>query len=291
MAEETKLKKFIPKNLFEDIDFEYLHKRHYYGLMDDENDLGYWYPEIVPLVQCFTIPETFYYFLDYDEYSLFTKTETDSELEKNQVFYKTAYNLIDKAKERDFELYDRDLFLKSGGFSDKFNFNDAPYIKKGTAVGEILHRFFRILYDSSCVGCPLSTRIVLREFLTTDYDRPSIYNGMKLNTEIRAFYDFDTKELLGLVNYWDYNTMINGLFNEDDLKTFKEVGKEIEEDYKRVSPQLEKLLKESLQNIEIELKGRWSIDFMYLGDNREKPFCLIDMATAETSAYYNLVAK
>lgn len=289
MSEEKKTKKLkkISKDLFKDIDFEYLHKQHYYELMNDENDLSYWYPEIIHLKYCFTIPETFCYPLDYNEYSLFAKTEFDSELEKNRFFYLTAFNLMDKALEWDFNISDRDLFLKSGGFSDKFNFNDVPYIKKGTTAGEILHRFFRLLYDSSCVGCPLSTRIVLREFINTDYNRPSIYNGMKLNTEIRAFYDFDTRDLLGIVNYWDYDTMINGIYDKKDLETFKSVGKEIENDFKRVSPKLEELLKIAL--IDVKLEGRWSIDFMYLGDNREKPFCLIDMATAETSAYYDKI--
>ncbi len=44
--------------------------------------------------------------------------------------------------------------------------------------------------------------IVAREFIPND-DLPTIYNGMPLRTEFRAFVNFTTGELYGTVPYWN----------------------------------------------------------------------------------------
>lgn len=150
-----------------------------------------------------------------------------------------------------------------------------------------------LCYGSMLVGCPLSKDIIVREFVKTSYERPSIYDGMKLNTEFRLFYDFDTKQVITTVNYWDYDTMVSNLHDGVQLgpdgesycydkTTFLSCGKEIEADFDEKRSELEKLAAAFLKNV-AGLFGKWSVDFMWDGTD----YVLIDMAKAESSAYYD----
>ena len=100
--------------------------------------------------------------------------------------------------------------MKSGLFSDKFCFNH-PFLKNGELSEELGQHVLDLCYSSMLVGCPLSKDIIVREFVKTSYERPNIYDGMKLNTEFRLFYDFDEKKVITTVNYWDYDTMVSHL--------------------------------------------------------------------------------
>lgn len=77
---------------------------------------------------------------------------------------------------------------------------------------EIAKRIVNTFYENECLGKPLSTNLVFREFIETGYDRPSIYHGLKLNTEFRIFYDFDGHRFIQGFNYWgDHDPMVEGL--------------------------------------------------------------------------------
>lgn len=201
--------------------------------------------------------------------------------------------ILEKINEKEFTL-SRDLFIKDGKFSNKFNFSSA-YIPNGE-IDTIGKKSMEILYGDMCLHDFPSTDIIIREFVHTTYKRPSIYFGMKLNTEFRVFYNFNKNEIMNIVNYWDYDTMINNLFDKKlqtpegpidifDKTIFLSVGKEIENDYLKLKPKLKNLINDILPNV--NLKGEYSLDFLWDGEK----FRLIDMAIVSQSYYYDKVKK
>lgn len=237
---------------------------------DNENALSKWYPSIK---DNFKTPETLIIPIDSDTLNWL---ESDKYLAYKIEEFKNY--LISYIHKNNFNT-NRKLFLKTGNFSNKFEFTACTI----TDIDDIGKKALDIFYVGMCVSCPSTTEFVIREFIDTDYERPSIYSGMKLNTEFRVFYDFDTNKTILIVNYWDKDTMIHGLeFYPDDLETFMAVTEELEKDYEKLKPQLQKLVNSNMKNVK-GLKGKWSIDFMYDG----KEFWLIDMALAEDSYYYD----
>lgn len=173
--------------------------------------------------------------------------------------------------------------MKSGQFSNKFQFRFA-HLQNGVQ-DDIGERYLNIVYAGMCCGCPLSKDIILREFIHTEYDRPCIYEGMKLNTEFRVFYDFAQDKVMGTVNYWDYDTMARNIYDKSDRERFLAVGRKIEEEYESLKGELEDICKDVLPAA-IGMKGQWSVDFMWTGT----AYALIDMAVAQDSFYYDRIS-
>lgn len=182
------------------------------------------------------------------------------------------------------ELKEHDkIFVKTGVFSGKFDFNNRCLVHKGDNLGE---HFLNIFYDALIVSTAPSREVVFREFIETDNDRPTIYNGMKLNTEFRVFLDFDHNRILGVFNYWDSKTMLRNLRGKD-LETFESVYKDIEEEYDGLVPELINHIKNDCDTEKSKLEGTWSIDFLWDGNK----FWMIDMALAKQSYYYDQVEE
>lgn len=111
---------------------------------------------------------------------------------------------------------------------------------------------------------------------------------MPLHTEYRAFVDFDTDELIGIVPYWDAETMKRRFSQGSDADTA-----DMKHDYIIYCKEEERLRKtfdankdlvcEHLRRLipDVELSGQWSLDIMQNGDD----FWLIDMALAFNSAF------
>lgn len=268
LSVEEKFKQ-IKRNL-DKINFEELLQKRYIDNKNDRNNLSFWYPKIKCLEDVFIIPKTIIFSIPIDIYKILSKDlwskEDDEAVDK-------FVSIID---------LQGNYFVKSGTFSGKFDFDNCCRCNN---IKNIKNNIRRIFYTSNLVGCPLSPEIVIREFINTEYDRPKIYNGLKLNTEFRIFYDFDKNQLLKIINYWDKETMIRGIYDDNDKQTFLSVIDNIEDDFEKESSYLEKLCKSHFSNIN-GLNGQWSIDFMLI---KEHTFALIDMALAETSYYYNKI--
>lgn len=227
-------------------------------------------------------PETIIIPLDIDIIKYLYLGKFDSEINKVITEY-----VLEFLHNNDFNT-DRDLFLKDGKCSFKFDFSK-PFIPKGS-ISSVGDHVVDICYNDICMHDFVSPTVLLREFIHTTYDRPSIYNGMKLNTEFRVFYDFDSNKIMGIVNYWDYDTMVENLKNNsfDDLtdyNTFLSCGKSIENDFSVLKPKLTKLINNIFPHI--NMTGTWSSDFLWDGER----FRLIDMALASQSYYYEKVLK
>ena len=98
------------------------------------------------------------------------------------------------------------VFLKSGTYSDKFDFTHPLVDLKTGNLGDSLYHIF---YNAEIVGAGMTNHLVLREYIPPTKGTPTIYKGMPLRTEIRFFVDFDEGTILGYADYWDPAEMVN----------------------------------------------------------------------------------
>lgn len=235
-----------------------------------ENELSFWYPKTNNIG--FKTPKTIITQFKENEVNLI-KSFKWNELNEDKI-------LNDIIKTNSSLNLNEEMFIRLGISSNKFNF-DSCHINN---INE-LYKKLMIIFDNMIFALEWQKNIelVLREYIKTTYKRDTIYNGMPLNTEFRVFYDFDKKELLGIFNYWEKDTMLDNLTNRDDLLTFANSYNELIDHYNSLVSYLEEEAKLKLPNA--NLSGKWSVDFLYNG----KDFLLIDMAHAECSYYYNKV--
>lgn len=177
---------------------------------------------------------------------------------------------IDKAK---FGLF----FLKNSTFSNKFNAMDCLSYRDRVAASVI-----NINYAALCLGAGGIDEIVIRERIEHDSSStPTIYNGLPFRTEFRVFYDFDRQKVLYTVNYWDYDYVYPNLHDLTDKIVFDYMKDKMQQSFEDNKETVEKLVTEHMTNV--GLTGKWSIDFML---DESGKFWLIDMAVAESSAYW-----
>lgn len=233
----------------------------------DYNQLPYWYDRIR---NYFVTPDTYYFILDYEWFSwLYTDKYTDEKIKEFTEYIKS--NIPERFKNN------LPVFIKTGVFSNKFVFSTC----KIDDIDTIGKNFLDIYYGSMVVGCDASPYFVIREFINTDYERKTIYCGMKLNTEFRVFYDFNSKKVLHVHNYWEFDTMITSLYDKNDFNNFLEETDNINRDFDNLKEGLANYVDNTLKDKNVGLSGQWSLDFMYDGEK----FILIDMALAKNSYY------
>ena len=238
-------------------------------LRSNPNAMSYWLPKFEG--KGFNIPETVIIPLTVDWLDwLFSDNYKP---EKIKEFTEWINKKLD---ETGFDT-DRELFVKTGNFSNKFVFK-FPHLKNTENIGE---QFLNVFYGGMCVGCEECPEICIREFIHTTYERKSIYYGMKLNTEFRVFYDFDRKEIAGIFNYWDRKIMQENLYDKEELKNFNACIDDIESDFEYLKPILAEMTAKNMKSV--ELTGIWSIDFMWDGQK----FWLIDAAIGSQSYYFD----
>lgn len=238
-----------------------------------KNDASYW---LYRTQFCkFNIPYTEVHEIN-DEWLEWLKSDSYSN-EKVNEFGEYLHSLIKGTKLKN----EDKLFIKTGVFSGKFDFNNSCCLLMEGSLGK---QFLNIFYDAMLFNTESSREIVFRHFIETNYNRPSIYNGMKLNTEFRAFIDFNNNTLLDIFNYWDAETMLSNL-SRNDLETFKGIYKDIEYDYAKLKPALANHIKNECDISKSELEGTWSVDFLWDGEK----FWMIDMALGKQSYYYDKI--
>lgn len=167
-------------------------------------------------------------------------------------------------------------FIKTGNFSDKFNFVN-PKLENIDNIGS---QFLNVFYTSMMFDADTSNEIVVREYIEPEKGVKTIYNGMPLHTEYRVFVNIngDDSYIHDVVNYWHPDVM-RGIYNQEDLHTYLDVESELIEKFDKNKDFVgEEILKIS-KNIE-GITGSWSIDVMQNGDD----FYVIDSARMETSA-------
>ncbi|MGT2744603.1 hypothetical protein ACVRW4_04520 [Streptococcus phocae subsp. phocae] len=198
------------------------------------------------------------------------------------------------------------LFIKTGTFSNKFNFKQCQTNREC-----LIDNFIEILYESALCGAGTVTTLIVREYIEEDEDSFYIYNGMPLRNEIRYFVDFDNKKVLGYADYWNEKAMtkligedlnlnesIAESNNTDGLPEYKKQRyTDFKNWYRWHRTRKENTLQETYQNTitfienlvnqDSDFKGRWSIDIMPCKDK----FYFIDAALMDQSALVDLMIK
>lgn len=258
----------------------------------NENSMGNWLPALVDALQgkyFFKIPATTIAKIPIPLLQL-TRTDygmlTSTTMEIVNRFCQVVFNL-NKNKE---------YFIKTGTYSSKFDFRNA-HIQEGKEVMEIgeylLYIHFQALQmasplnQPSIYGVSTTNEWVVREFIKDVESNPSIYKGLPLHTEYRAFVDFDTKEILGITPYWEPETMKKRFSKSDDSSSphqkhdyiiYLAHEKTLMGRYEKNKELVMKHLDDLVKNV--ELRGQWSVDIMQNGED----FYIIDMALACNSA-------
>lgn len=263
------------------------------------NSIGYWFPALEKAVMgqdFFKIPETKIVkvplpILQLTHLDYFSLTPT-------------TLHIVDAWAKEVFELDEnKTYFIKTGTYSSKFDFRNAKVTSPAEVreIGQYLlfihaQALAMAHYDLSgrnqpCIyGVSTTNEWVIREYIEDKENLPCIYHGMPLHTEYRAFIDFDTDELIGIVPYWDSESMKKRFSQESDADTADMKHDYIiyckeEERLQKTFDANKDMLAEKLKAMipDIDLKGQWSLDIMQNGDE----FWIIDMALAANSALVN----
>lgn len=183
-------------------------------------------------------------------------------------------------------------FIKTGTFSSKFQFANAKCAEP-REMGE----YFQVVNNfAMTVGAGQSVDLVVREYIEDVEDNPTIYNGMPLRTEFRAFVDCDADELIGVVPYWHPIVMKRALHAAAE-NIIPGLGQTIQTDYQTYLAHEDKLTREFNSEIarvkreivkilpSLNLNGKYSIDVMKNGDD----LYVIDLALMSESALADLL--
>jgi len=245
------------------------------------NELSNWYPAIDKAVQnqsFFKTPDTKVWTLPMELAQFIRLEYQETNSRTRDLFNQLVFDY--------FELEDdKTYFIKTGMFSSKFEFRNA----KCSEPREMGDYFIVINNYAMEVGAGQSIDLVVREYIEDPEDRPTIYNGMPLRTEFRAFVDFDSDSIIGVVPYWFPSVMKNRFQKMDnptvaqDYYTYMAMEDTLMHDYEKHLPDVKKHLSALLADV--DLSGRYSVDIMKSGQD----FYIIDCATMETSAMADFV--
>lgn len=126
-------------------------------------------------------------------------------------------DVVDRWAQAAFRLKpDESYFLKTGTFSNKYDFRNAHVTEPHEVmqIGEYLLylqsqavEMAGPLSQPATYGVSTTNEMVVREYIPDTHDLPTIYMGLPLRCEYRCFIDCDTDELLGIHPYWDPKVM------------------------------------------------------------------------------------
>lgn len=189
-------------------------------------------------------------------------------------------------------------FIKTGTYSSKFDFRNAIVTdpKEVMEIGQYL-LYIHGQANQMCgplvrprpvLGASTTNTWVVREFIPDSENNPTIYKGLPLRTEYRAFIDCDAKLVLGIHPYWEPDGMKAHLAERGqkdphyfhDFMVFQAHEETMMARYLENAQAVVDHIKEILPRL--DLTGQWSLDIMQNGND----FWLIDMARAEQSTFY-----
>lgn len=292
-----KKKKFFYDHFRQGLDILDLDPVLYKTLELNPNSMGNWFPQLVEACknqEFFKIPAT-----KIAKVPLPLLQLTRQEF---QGLTQTTMNIVDKWAMKAFGLdLDKDYFVKTGTYSSKFDFRNA-YVKNDAAeLGEYLlyihgqaTNMASPLCQPSIYGVSTTNEWVVREFIYDKENNPCIYKGLPLHCEYRIFVDCDKNQVIGMMPYWEPETMKQRFGHEADADSPHQIHDYII--YVAHEPELMRRYEENKEAVRngvqailphLKLSGQWSIDVMQNGDD----FYLIDMARAENSAFYECVPK
>ena len=269
------------------------------------NSMTHWLPKVVAANNTvtsaapapFLIPETTIWRLPI-ELAQYIRIPYEDTTSASRVLFNDIISTVFELKP------DTTYFIKTGTFSCKFEFANAR-----CSEPEEMGEYFQVIQNiAMSLGAGESVDLVVREYIEDTEDNPTIYHGMPLRTEYRAFIDLDHRDpttgepeprLLGITPYWHPSVMEKALalassdvgagfgHINDDYHTYREHKENLMSKFHvhrddviaRITALLPALRAQGLQ-------GQWSVDIMKNGDD----FYLIDMALMCESALSELLA-
>lgn len=271
----------------------------YIMLDQNRNSMSHWLPQLVEASvgqEYFRIPKTTIAKLPLTLLQL-------TRLEYNDI-NQTTRKILNTWAKQVFNLSNSgDYFIKTGTYSFKFDFRNVRVreAKEIDELGEYLlyiHSFANQmagpLYNPCTYGMSTTTEWVVRDFIESKEESPTIYNGLPLHVEYRVFIDCDTHEILSIHPYWDPEGMKKhfsryakdgNINNIHDYVVFKSYEDKMIQKYEANKGDILKHLKPIVEKL--SLKGQWSLDIMDDGEQ----LWLIDMAVAEQSTFYESVPE
>lgn len=269
---------------------------------DSLNNFSYWFPKIencgmlVPKSQIFPVPQQMLtdgvFYMEHAEKDM----AAIKAYVENDILPKLQINGL--------------LFVKNGTFSGKFNAEQSCMAMPFDLPDHIA----RVMYDAMCAEAGGEQEVVIRERIRHDpREIPCIYHGLPFRPEFRVFYDFDSREVIFVANYWDFDYVFPHLYERTDRIIFQAMREEQESAFNAYKDKVAAMVADAMQNVE-GLSGPWSIDVMMdkypvdedapvnvpaflvptdeliaeIKAERRPKFYLIDMATAERSAYWDI---
>lgn len=265
----------------------------------NRNAMGYWLPHLVNACQdqtFFKIPAT-----------MIAKVPM-SLLQLSRIGYEQISPLSKRiANQWAMQVFEldpvKDYFVKTGTYSSKFDFRNAR-VHGEKEVRELCEYLLFLssqavelaapLTNPSIYGASTTNEWVVREFIQDKENNPCIYKGLPLHTEYRVFIDCDKNQVIGLSPYWEPKTMKQRFSGDRDANSPHQIHdyviyKAHEHTLMKRYHQNKDLISAHVQAIlpDLDLTGQWSLDIM----QNDTDFWLIDMALAETSAFYTCVPK
>ena len=269
------------------------------------NSMTHWLPKVVAANNTvtsaapapFLIPETTIWRLPI-ELAQYIRIPYEDTTPASRVLFNDIVSTVFELKP------DTTYFIKTGTFSCKFEFANAR-----CSEPEEMGEYFQVVQNiAMTLGAGESVDLVVREYIEDTEDNPTIYHGMPLRTEYRAFIDLDhcdpttgepEPRLLGITPYWHPSVMEKALalassdvgagfgHINDDYHTYREHKDSLMSKFHvhrddviaRITALLPALRAQGLQ-------GQWSVDIMKNGED----FYLIDMALMCESALSELLA-
>lgn len=221
---------------------------------------------------------------------IFTFEEVET-MQETDIIDKVNWNAINEILKPTLDKMENNRIynIKNGCFSNKFDFKTCITNKQ-----DLAKQLWKINYDSCMYSTGGYTELVVREQIPYNPNKYlTIYNGMPLRTEVRVFYNMETRKIEYIVDYWNYNYCKDNIYNLNDRVVFDAFHHQITTnepnivnhwmEFEDVSDEIKKHI--STLEFDGELKGIWSIDFMY--ENETKKIYLIDMARGFRSAYWD----
>lgn len=236
---------------------------------ENKNNFSYWAPKLGSLIGpyvVFALPD---WFLD-----AYTSGDINDKQKITDYFAENITPIIQGM------FPEGECFMKNGCFSNKFSFDQNCHIV-GLSNENIVEHMLNIEYDALMYETNGDLEVVFRPYISAPENCPTMYGGMPFRVELRAFYDFDNKKYLYDEFYWNWDYCHSKLDEVDNVV----YEKEYERVYKEFEQQRESIKKYLEENLDkIELTGQWSVDVMVGPDGK---YHVIDMATADRSAYWN----
>ena len=240
----------------------------------DMNNFSYWFPYVKDIFKC---PQTVIIKLPIPVADTVLEDKREKNKEKVRQFVESE--CLPKIREN-ITTISPFVFMKNARFSNKFDFNNSCRVYKET--DDITNKLCYINYAGMCVDALGFTEVVFREFIDfEDEETATIYNGMPIRPEYRVFYDFDKKKIVHIHDYWDFDYVYGNLQTLTDKIVFSNVKDDYQEKWKEYLPLIQETVEKSRINEVTNLKGCWSMDFLYANEE----VYLIDMAQAKNSAY------